>query len=147
MRQLRLLSVVIICILVFSGTLLMNKKNKVSTPVKQEELYYSPTGKYSLESYRLKDKSEVDGYSFKIYNKLGEVVFKSGDYFRKRDKFLLYWGDTEDVVWVYSGDTGLFYWQYSEMTNEWEKYSYTSSGSTIPEIPKQMYDKLPTIYQ
>lgn len=143
----KIVSLVMISVLGIGGILLLNQKKHSSTTVIQETFSESPSKKYTLERMAVMDKSGVAGYSFKITDKSGTLVFQAEDYFRKRDKFLLDWGEAEDIVWVYSGDIGLYYWQYSEMTNEWQKYSYVNSGGPVPELPKKMYEKLPTVYQ
>ena len=61
-----------------------------------------------------------------------EVVFESKDRYRTRDALFFLWGKN-DTVWVYSGDTGTYYW---EKTGEkiWTKTSFYEKPSEPPEL-------------
>jgi hypothetical protein len=61
-----------------------------------------------------------------------EVVFESIDRFRTRDSLFFLWGKN-DSVWVYSGDTGTFYWEKSG-ENEWTKWSFAQKPCEPPEL-------------
>ncbi len=83
----------------------------------------SPSGKYLLEI--------MNGYNGVFHYKTfsisltedetnPKVIYTSNERYRIRDELYFTWDDSEDIVWVYSGDVGVFYWEYSD--NGWEKH-------------------------
>jgi hypothetical protein len=61
-----------------------------------------------------------------------EVVFDSIDRYRTRDTLFFLWGKN-DSVWVYSGDTGTFYWEKSG-DNDWTKRTFAHKPCEPPEF-------------
>ncbi|MGC6767729.1 hypothetical protein [Enterococcus sp. LJL51] len=107
----------------------------------------SPSGKYELLQVNTEDEAEVPGYSFNVWEKGSKntTIYEANDYFRKRDRFILSWGDNEDIIWVYSGDLGLFYW-----TNEgdsWTKHDFADEIIDSNRIPAELWKDLPNSYK
>jgi len=96
----------------------------------------SPSGKYSL-IVTAGDDGTVEYNKFSIAAAPGSsgteaVIFSSADKFRTRDALYFLWGNN-DAVWVYSGDTGTFYWEKSG-EKEWLKRSFYEKPSEPPEL-------------
>lgn len=104
--------------------------------VKEDNSLLSPTKKYELSRYNLNDKYDVPGYSFVIRNiHEPKKSFICTDYFRANDRFFLLWGEKEDIVWIYSGDTGTFFWKYNPIQKNWEKHAAIDRKTNTPPIP------------
>lgn len=100
----------------------------------------SPSEKYSLIVTDGNDGT-VEYNKFSIASVSGSsttetVVFSSGDKFRTRDALFFLWGNN-DSVWVYSGDTGTFYWEKGG-EKEWVKRSFYEKPSEPPELLVRM---------
>ncbi|EOH95934.1 hypothetical protein UAY_03360 [Enterococcus moraviensis ATCC BAA-383] len=98
----------------------------------------SASGDYILVQEEKKDKYGVDGYSFiiKSTKNLKDVYKDDDDYFSKNSRFLLSWSDDEDIVWVYSGDVGLYYWTLNSEDNTWKKQLLSQNTENPPSLPK-----------
>lgn len=100
----------------------------------------SPSGKYLLEI--------LNGYNGVVHYKRfnisslekkydPEVIYCSKDTFRIRDELYFTWDDEKDVVWVFSGDVGAFYWE--ENDSEWVKYE--KGKKEYPNNLKKLLEK------
>lgn len=101
------------------------------------------------ENYQLQVVKEFNGsenyYRFDIIKTRQdgldpEIVYRSKDTFRTRDTTYFTWDDTDDKVWVYSGDIGTFYWSKISDT-AWEKHIYTEKIIPVPKIFKKLRPK------
>lgn len=96
----------------------------------------SPSKKYALivtggyDGTVEYNKFSITGAS--VSSITNEVVFESTDKYRTRDSLFFLWGKN-DSVWVYSGDTGTFYWEKS-VENQWTKWSFTQKPCEPPEL-------------
>lgn len=116
----------------------MNNLSAISQP------QVSPSGKYYLKV--IEGYNDVQCYRFEIVEKGNDkVVFLSGDCFRARDVNFFMWDDAQDIVWVYSGDIGTFFW-VKDAYNQWSKHIYVfGEGKGVPELLKKLRPQfLPT---
>lgn len=69
-----------------------------------------------------------------------ELLFTSIDAFRTSDNLYFMW-DSEDRVWVYSGDVGTYFWEHTG-DNEWKKFAYVDNRNIpVPELLKKLKPK------
>lgn len=115
-----------------------NTMNKLATVSKSQ---ISPSGKYLLSV--LEGYKEVRCHQFEIKEQdTGKVIFRSNDCFRIRDKNFFLWDDGQDIVWVYSGDLGIFYWTKNTSV-QWIKYVYVyGEDKGAPKLLKELLKKL-----
>lgn len=95
---------------------------------------YSPSGKYELKVIPGKAQDYV---RFQIIDRsLGTVVCESDLDFCIRMRTYIMWGDTtrKDVVWVYSGDIGTYYWRM-DTPPSWKSYSLVPNGKNNEPYP------------
>ncbi len=97
----------------------------------------SPSGKFILALTTQKlNGNEVQ--SFQILDKKDNaVVYTAPDSFSARDTNFFLW-DTEDRVWVYSGDLGTFFWENQGKPDSWKKYVYAESNVSAPQFLKDV---------
>ncbi len=106
----------------------------------------SPSGQYQLQvvagfngvihfqRFYIADVKKLD-HSFEP-----EVIYASKDTYRTKDRLFFIWGPG-DSVWVYSGDTGIYYWNKSGK-NDWEKYCFINGkGQKIPPTLERLISK------
>ncbi len=132
------LSVFIFIILLTGCYEQSNTMNKLATVSKSQ---ISPSGKYLLSV--LEGYKEVRCHQFEIKEQdTGKVIFRSNDCFRIRDKNFFLWDDGQDIVWVYSGDLGIFYWTKNTSV-QWIKYVYVyGEDKGAPKLLKELLKKL-----
>ncbi len=132
------LSVLIFIILLTGCYEQSNTMNKLATVSKSQ---ISPSGKYLLSV--LEGYKEVRCHQFEIKEQdTGKVIFRSNDCFRIRDKNFFLWDDGQDIVWVYSGDLGIFYWTKNTSV-QWIKYVYVyGEDKGAPKLLKELLKKL-----
>ena len=103
----------------------------------------SPSGKYKLEKV-IDIIDEVNSFSFRILDaEHDNIIYQSEDYYRTRDTHFILWGD-DDMVWVYSGDVGVFYWEKEE-ESFWVKKGYAQrkeENIDLPEVLIALYPEL-----
>ena len=117
--------------------------NIKSRLVTAEQPLASPSGKYSLEK-REGEKEGVKGFWVSITDfESGEEIFTGDVFTRLRDTSFLFW-EEKDVVWLYNGDTGTFFWKLDE--GVWSKYSY-ATGDTSVEAPQLLKRLRPNIFK
>ncbi len=93
----------------------------------------SPSGKYILHIMTAGDSKPV-ALLFEIRAENGELVFRSDEVFYARHTTYFLW-DNADRVWVYSGDTGTFFWE--QKGGEWKKYCYVDEDVAAPLFLKE----------
>ena len=114
----------ILIILIGIMTFLSGCSGQQNITYTYEEPIISPSGKYQIEI--------LNGYNgiihYKRFNIASlenksdpEIIYCSTDTFRNRDRTYFVWEDNKDIVWVYSGDVGAFYWELNDQ-GEWIKY-------------------------
>lgn len=64
-------------------------------------------------------------------------VFISEEFYRFRDTSFLFWEDN-DVIWLYSGDSGTFFWVKENSTWIKKVYSENKDDVEIPPLLKQL---------
>ncbi len=100
----------------------------------------SPSGKYSL-IINGGDDGTCEYNKFSIAGILessveNSIIFESKDKYRTRDALYFLWGKN-DTVWVYSGDTGTYYWERSG-EKIWTKRSFAEKPCEPPELLARM---------
>lgn len=97
---------------------------------------FSPSGRFLLHVV-----SEVKGgsrfHSFQVTDRLSEEIYTSGENFDIRHQLFFLWDDKEDIVWVYSGDVGTFFWRKDPSSQEWTKSTYARSKRSAPMFLKR----------
>lgn len=94
----------------------------------------SPSGQYVLEVLEAAQNNTTSQY-FRILNADGTLVFTSDQYFDPRHTTYFLWGP-EDRVWVYSGDTGTYFWAYNSTSDTWARSTYARSDVPAPDFLK-----------
>ena len=107
----------------------------------------SPSGKYVLQVSIVQQKA-LPYYQFAILaNKAEhEVLFQSPDKFAARHTTWFLW-DQDDRVWVYSGDVGVFYWEYVSLSGEWSKGTYSDARKKHIEPPSLFKKRRPRFFE
>ena len=106
----------------------------------------SLSGKYKLEKV-IDVIDEVNSFSFRILDAGNDsIIYQSEDYYRTRDGHLLLWGD-DDMVWVYSGDLGVFCWENEDGKDgpTWvqkDYYQIKEENINLPEVFIEMFPRL-----
>ena len=98
----------------------------------------SPSGELILEMDRSREDG-MAGFRFIIRDAdTNEQIFKSQEWYRLLDTCYLLWADDDDIVWVYSGDVGIFYWEKDGET--WGKTDYMGDTDQIkaPDLLKEL---------
>ncbi len=94
--------------------------------------------------YVLKIITEWEGtiplQGFQVMDANGHLIFSPQKRFDARHMTYFLW-DTEDRIWVYSGDEGTFFWEYDPNKATWEKRPYTDGKVPAPEFLKQVRPK------
>ena len=96
----------------------------------------SPSGKYILAIVPGK-LNGFDTQSFQILDPERALLYASPDQFMSRDVTYFLW-DSEDRVWVYSGDRGTFFWENVGAVGEWSKSVYAQSEVPAPAFLKRV---------
>ena len=103
----------------------------------------SPSGKYLL-TMRESEQANVKGFYIDVESVQEKTnVFISQDFFRFRDINYLLWGEN-DSIWLYSGDSGTFYWL--KTADSWEKKIYTENKGNV-EVPDILKQLKPSYYE
>ncbi|MEQ8386354.1 MAG: hypothetical protein RH949_28760 [Coleofasciculus sp. A1-SPW-01] len=70
-----------------------------------------------------KETSDLPDREFKILDQEQNILYTSDEQFDIRHTTYFLWG-VDDRVWVYSGDTGTFFWENELDTKEWQQHVY-----------------------
>jgi hypothetical protein len=70
------------------------------------------------------------------------VLYCSKDQFRTGYETLLFAWDTQDRVWVYSGDVGCFYWTRVK-DDLWKKHAWVDEQISPPSLVKEQLKRIP----
>jgi hypothetical protein len=60
-----------------------------------------------------------------------------------QDRFFIVWHQEHDVLWVYSGDTGTYY--YCIDNEEWVRIPRVTGTGKNSEVPAEMIDAVPVL--
>jgi hypothetical protein len=101
----------------------------------------SYSGKYeaTIEEF---DDAGVNSYKLYICDADYDIKYEADMIFRARDKNYILWADDEDILWVYSGDVGTFFWIKDDVS--WVKKSYADNGDA--RVPKALKEARPKYY-
>lgn len=105
--------------------------------VEWKRIAISPSGLYS---YMIEEKNE--NYYIAIF-KDNILVFRDDQAYRMQDRFYIVWHQEKDVLWVYSGDIGTYYYFVSD--GKWFRKARGSGKSNKSEIPPAMLDAVPIL--
>lgn len=97
----------------------------------------SPSGIYYLHVVIPdKDNPEELGFEIKdIDNNI--VVYRSDKTFNDRHTTFFLWDD-KDRIWVYSGDTGTFFWEERNTKGRWTQFTYVKENVPAPQFLKEI---------
>lgn len=102
----------------------------------QDKPAVSPSGDYVLAVVAV-EQNGFEAQSFQIQNPDRTVLYACPDQFPSRDLTYFLW-DSEDRVWVYSGDLGTFFWERVGQPGQWEKSVYAQSDVSAPPFLRQV---------
>jgi hypothetical protein len=131
--------IILVCILSLFVMFACQERNSIEMPSEVatlEKPANSPSEKYVL----VVKTQEINGnkmQSFQILDKNHTVVYTSSDNFLTRDVNFFLW-DSDDRVWVYSGDLGTFYWENQGTPTLWKKYVYAENNVSAPPFLKEV---------
>lgn len=91
-------------------------------------------------SYLVEENSE---YYHIIIVENNTIVFEDNQNYRKRDRFFISWHQNDDILWVYSGDIGLYYFICEN--NIWKRYAFADSTMNNTNIPMIMKEAVPRL--
>jgi hypothetical protein len=92
----------------------------------------SPSGQYTLQVIQADNQK----LSFVILDSSGKQIYAAADQFSTRHKTYFLW-DSNDRVWVDSGDDQIYFWQ--NKNDKWKKADYASSHETLPSFLQQAH--------
>lgn len=110
-----------------------------ATIAKEEQPAASPSGRYVLNVVAL-DKNLPLNLSFFITDREEVQLFTSEKSFDSRSMTYFLW-DEKYRVWVYSGDTGTYFWERSTSDNDWQMSVYARSNVAAPQFLKDVRSK------
>lgn len=96
----------------------------------------SPSGEYQLV---VRDTG-ADTLSFAVFDLRGALVFDCPDAYGSRHTLWFLWDDSQDIVWVYSGDTGTDLWLHPN--EDWVRKRFVDTNMPAPQYLKRMRPKL-----
>ena len=87
----------------------------------------STTGNFKLELTEI-EEDKMRYNSFRVLNNRDSIIFQPPEKFDSRHTIFILW-DTEERIWVYSGDEGTYYWELIH-SNNWVKkvFSYNNTN-------------------
>ena len=104
----------------------------------------SPSGNYKAD---IEDFDDDGVKSYRLYiidiRNDGTLKYEVDFIFRARDKNFIFWADEADVLWVYSGDTGTYFWINNN--DIWIKKSYADNQEA--KVPQALKDVRPNIFK
>jgi len=128
--------VIMIFLSFFSIFNLFGLGNKETQP-NVERTANSPSGRYS---YFLE---EVDNsYAVSIYEN-NNFIFSDNQLYRKQDRFFITWHEESDVLWLYSGDIGTFYFCFEN--DKWCRGTFSDGKMKGVDIPLAFKNAVPRL--
>lgn len=128
-----------VCFMVLITLCLLNLfgsgKKDESDDFKKSE--YSPSGKY-MYSVEEKDKN----YFIDIYEN-NKLVFSDNQSYRMQDRFYITWHEVNDILWLYSGDIGTFY--FCIENGQWKRKTFIYGEMNGDLIPLKLKESVPII--
>jgi hypothetical protein len=105
-------------------------------------LIYAAESPSKIYSYRVEEKNE----NYYVTINMGDkIIFSDNQAYRKRDRFYIAWHQTDDTLWVYSGDIGLYYFVY--INGNWIKNTWIADRDDGLDIPSVMKNAVPILKQ
>ena len=87
--------------------------------------------------------SEIDNYYIvKIY-KTNTLVYTLSQKYRMQDRFYITWDKRKDTLWIYSGDIGLYNFEFTN--GQCTQNTWIAGKSDASEIPDEMIKNIPII--
>lgn len=83
---------------------------------------------------------EMDGFPaqrFRVLDPDGNVLYECPDSYLARALTFFLW-DSQDRVWVYSGDRGTFFWEQGDDPADWHMSVYAQSDVPAPQFLKDV---------
>ncbi len=122
------------------GCLAPAPKGSEATPTQPRT---SPSGRYRLvvvEGHNGQERFRQ--FQIMTNKRMPTVLYCSKDQFRTGYEALLFVWDSQDRVWVYSGDVGCFYWTRVK-DDLWKKHARVDEPISPPPLVKEQLMHLP----
>lgn len=97
----------------------------------------SPSGKYSY----LVENKDVN-YAVFIY-KNNDLIFSDTQLYRRQDRFFITWHEEHDILWLYSGDIGTYYFYFEN--GKWNRGTFSDSRMKGTDIPLALKNAVPRL--
>lgn len=111
--------------------------------VMEDVALLSPSGTFSAEKEEINENG-VNCFQVIVDKSLKEY-YRTKTIYRKRDAFLMSWSDERDVLWCYSGDVGLLYY---DMSKQPVVEDYFVLGKHSKEaIPQKIREYRPSLFK
>ena len=138
---------IVLCVVIGAVYFTMNSKsidpNGQMKLVTDKNSVISPSGAYLLKM-KTDEVNRIKGFRISIYSYPdNDEIFISEDFYRLRDVSYLLWGE-RDIIWLYNGDLGTFFWELDD--GLWEKKAYVDNQESV-EIPQLLKELRPSIFK
>ncbi|GMO38065.1 MAG: hypothetical protein Ta2B_17760 [Termitinemataceae bacterium] len=130
MKKTRIICIIVIVCVIVIGCM-TDKVMKKFMSYESEAPKYNDTVSPSKQYSCFVDEIGRD-YEIRIM-KGDELSYVDSERYRMRDRFYLAWSPNEDVLWVYSGDIGLYYYHIENDT--WSKGGYIKGIGYKFDVP------------
>jgi hypothetical protein len=110
---------------------------KKETQLEFERIAKSPSGKYS---YSVENKDT--NYAIFIYEDIN-LLFSDNQLYRRQDRLFIAWHEEYDILWLYSGDIGTYYF-YLE-NEKWNKGTFSDGRMKEEDIPVALKNAVPRL--
>jgi len=127
-------------LLVFLGISIIPAALKAKDSVGCSEWTTSSSSPSKEYNYKV---SEVDNYYIVTIYKTTTLVYTLSQKYRMQDRFFIAWDQKKDMLWIYSGDTGLYYFEFTN--GQWTQNTWIAGKSDASEIPDEMIKNIPII--
>ena len=78
-----------------------------------------------------------------IYDTEGNLLFMDDEKYYKRFHLIVEWQEDDDILWVYSGDIGVYC--IFAKNNEWQKLSHNKSEQIVGKPPRRIARQLASL--
>jgi len=97
----------------------------------------SPSGKYN---YLLENKDA--SFILYIYEDKS-LIFFDDQLYRRQDRFFITWHEECDILWLYSGDIGTYYFYFEK--DKWNKGTFSDGRMKNIDIPIALKNAVPRL--
>jgi hypothetical protein len=97
----------------------------------------SPSGKYI---YLV--ENEDANYAISIYEN-NDLLFSDNQLYRTQDRFFIAWHEEYDILWLYSGDIGTYYFYFEK--ERWNRGAFSDGTMKGEDIPTALKSAVPRL--